>query len=346
MVERLPSKQDAEGSIPFSRSSTPNTRNQGEPMPRRERWTADDIPDLTGKVAVVTGGNSGIGFGAVKELARHGAVTILACRSPERGQAALEALKAEVPHARAELMALDLTSLASVERFAGQFRERHSRLDVLANNAGIMVVPYGKTEDGFERQVGTNHLGHFALTGRLLDVLLATPGARVVNVSSLAHKRAELDLDNLLYEKGGYGEWPAYGRSKLLNMLFTFELQRRFERAGVDALALAAHPGFSASNLTGHMAQRLHMRIGLAIFNKIIQGADMGALPTLRAATDPNATGGQYFGPARLNETTGHPVLVEASPEAHDEADGARLWELSEELTGVRYEGLGAGQTA
>ena len=298
---------------------------------------------LDGKVAIVTGGNSGIGLGAVKAIARKGADTILACRSPERGQAALDELKAEVPGAKAELMALDLASLASVERFAGEFAERHSRLDVLANNAGIMVIPYGKTEDGFERQVGTNHLGHFALTGRLLDVLMATPGARVVNVSSLAHKRAELDLDNLLYEKGSYGEWAAYGRSKLLNLLFTYELQRRFERAGIDALSLAAHPGFSASNLTGHMAERLHMRIALRIFHTIIQGPDMGALPTLRAATDPEATGGQYFGPGRLNETTGHPVLVEASAEAHDEADGRRLWELSEELTGVRFSALDAG---
>ncbi|MCY3602811.1 MAG: oxidoreductase [Chloroflexi bacterium] len=311
-------------------------------MSRPEKWTADDIPDLTGKVVVVTGGNSGIGFGAAKAVARKGAQTIIASRSQERGQRALDALKTEIPSARAELMALDLASLASVERFAEEFQERYRRLDVLANNAGIMVIPYGKTEDGFERQVGTNHLGHFALTGRLLDVFLATPGARVVNVSSLAHKRTDLDLDNLLYEKGGYGDWAAYARSKLLNMLFTFELQRRFERAGVDAHALAAHPGFSASNLTGHMAERLHMRFGLAIFNRLIQGPDMGALPTLRAATDPGARGGQYFGPARLNETTGHPVLVEASVEAHDEADGARLWEMSEELTGVRFRGLEA----
>ncbi len=315
-------------------------------MPKREQWTAADIPDQTGKVAIVTGGNSGIGFGAAKELARKGAETVLACRSPERGQAALDALRAEIPGAKAELLTLDLASLASIERFAGEFAERHSRLDVLANNAGIMVIPYGKTEDGFERQVGTNHLGHFALTGRLLGPLLATPGARVVNVSSLAHKRAALDLDNLLYEQGGYGDWPAYGRSKLLNMLFTYELQRRFERAGIDAHALAAHPGFSASNLTGHMAERWHMRIALGLFNRLIQGPEMGALPTLRAATDPGAAGGQYFGPGRLNETTGHPVLVEASEAARDEADARRLWAMSEELTGVRYAGLEANGTA
>ena len=311
-------------------------------MPNREKWTADDIPDLTGKVAVVTGANSGIGFEAAKELARKGAATVLACRSPERGQAALDALLADAPGAKAELLALDLASLASIERFAEAFGERHERLDVLANNAGIMVVPYGKTEDGFERQVGTNHLGHFALTGRLLGALLATPGARVVNVSSLGHKRGEVDFDNLLYEQGGYGGWPAYSRTKLLNLLFTYELQRRFEGAGIDAHALAAHPGFSASNLTGHMADRWHMRVALRLFNRLIQGPEMGALPTLRAATDPDARGGQYFGPARLNETTGHPVLVQASDAAHDEADAQRLWALSEELTGVRYAGLEA----
>ena len=309
-------------------------------MPNREKWTAADIPDLTGKVAVVTGANSGIGFEAAKELARKGAATVLACRSPERGQAALDALLADVPGAKAELLALDLASLASIERFAEAFGERHERLDVLANNAGIMVVPYGKTEDGFERQVGTNHLGHFALTGRLLGALLATPGARVVNVSSLGHKRGEVDFGNLLYERGGYGGWPAYSRTKLLNLLFTYELQRRFEGAGIDAHALAAHPGFSASNLTGHMADRWHMRVALRLFNRLIQGPEMGALPTLRAATDPDARGGQYFGPARLNETTGHPVLVQASDAAHDEADAQRLWAMSEELTGVRYAGL------
>ena len=309
-------------------------------MPNREKWTAADIPDLTGKVAVVTGANSGIGFEAAKELARKGAATVLACRSPERGQAALDALRADAPGAKAELLPLDLASLASVERFAEAFGERHERLDVLANNAGIMVVPYGKTEDGFERQVGTNHLGHFALAGRLLGALLATPGARVVNVSSLGHKRGEVDFDNLLYEQGGYGGWPAYSRTKLLNLLFTYELQRRFEGAGIDAQALAAHPGFSASNLTGHMADRWHMRVALRLFNRLIQGPEMGALPTLRAATDPDERGGQYFGPARLNETTGHPVLVQASDAAHDEADAQRLWAMSEELTGVRYAGL------
>ena len=264
-------------------------------MARREKWTAEDIPDLTGKVVVVTGGNSGIGLGAVKAVARKGAETVIASRSPERGQAALEALKAEIPNAKAELMLLDLTSLASIERFATEFSERYSRLDVLANNAGIMVIPYAKTEDGFERQVGTNHLGHFALTGRLLDVLVATAGARVVNVSSLAHKRAELDLDNLLYEKGGYSEWGAYGRSKLLNMLFTYELQRRFERAR-DRSALAG----GASGILRLEPDRPHGgSVAPADSASHLQPADPGA----GHGRPPDAAGGH--GP----RSRGRPVL-------------------------------------
>jgi len=315
-------------------------------MPSGEKWTADDIPDLTGMVAVVTGASSGIGFEAAKELARKGAETVLACRSPERGQAALDAILAEVPSAKAEVMLLDLASLASIERFATEFTERYSRLDVLANNAGIMAVPYGKTEDGFERQVGTNHLGHFALTGRLLDALLATPGARVVNVSSLGHKRGGVDFDNLLYEKGGYSGWPAYFRTKLLNLLFTHELQRRFEGAGVEAYALAAHPGFTATNLTFEYADSLHIGWFFRLANTFMQSAHMGALPTLRAATDPAATGGQYYGPGGLLEQRGHPVLVQASAASRSEADARRLWEMSEELTGVRYSALDGGAGA
>ena len=312
-------------------------------MPKPKQWTAADIPDLTGKVVVVTGGNSGIGFGAVREFARHGAETVLACRSPERGRRALDALRQELPEAKAELLPLDLASLASVERFAEAFAERYARLDVLANNAGVMAVPYGKTEDGFERQIGTNHLGHFALTGRLLEALLATPGARVVTVSSLGHRRARLDLDNLLYERGGYGAWPAYFRTKLLNLLFTHELQRRFEGAGADAMALAAHPGFSATNLASEYANHKRIRWLIRLGNALMQSAGMGALPTLRAATDPSARGGEYFGPARLSGTTGHPVRAETSAAAREEADARRLWELSEELTGVRYAGLAGG---
>ena len=245
-------------------------------MPKRDKWTASDIPDLTGKVAVVTGASSGIGFETAKELARKGAETVLACRSQERGQRALDAIQTEIPEAKAELMLLDLASLASVERFATEFGERYSRLDVLANNAGVMGGPYTETEDGFERQVGTNHLGHFALTGRLIDPLLATPGARVVNVSSLAHRRARLDLDDLFYERGGYGGWTAYFRTKLLNLLFTYELQRRFEGAGVEAHSLAAHPGFSATRLGDDLSNRWKFEWWYRFFNILVQGPGHG----------------------------------------------------------------------
>ena len=315
-------------------------------MPSREKWTADDIPDLTGRVAVVTGSSSGIGLEAAREFARKGAETILACRSPERGQRALEEIRAEVPGAKAELMLLDLASLASVERFATEFGERYSRLDVLANNAGVMGGPYTKTEDGFERQVGTNHLGHFALTGRLIDPLLATPGARVVNVSSLGHRRGKIDLGDLFYEKGGYGGGAAYFRTKLLNLLFTYELQRRFERAGVEAHSLAAHPGFSGTNIGDDISKRWHVGWAFRLFNLMVQGPDMGALPTLRAATDPAARGGQYYGPRGFYEERGSPILVSSSEASRNEADARQLWAMSEELTGVRYSRLEAGSAA
>ena len=311
-------------------------------MPERHKWTAANIPDLTGKVVAVTGASSGIGFEAAKEFARKGAETILACRSPERGQRAVDAIRAEVPGARADLMLLDLASLASIERFAVAFSKRYSRLDVLANNAAVMGGPYAQTEDGFERQVGTNHLGHFALTGRLLDVLLATPEARVVNVSSLAHRRGQIDLDDLLYEKGGYGGWTAYFRTKLLNLLFTYELQRRFERAGAEAHSLAAHPGFTATHLGDDLANRWKFEWWYRLFNVLVQGPAMGALPTLRAATDPEAKGGQYYGPRGLFEERGRPVVVTSSEASHNEADARRLWAISEELTGVRYAQLEA----
>ena len=312
-------------------------------MPERHKWTAANIPDLTGKVVAVTGASSGIGFEAAKEFARKGAETILACRSPERGQRAVDAIRAEVPGARADLMLLDLASLTSIERFAIAFSERYSRLDMLANNAGVMGGPYAQTEDGFERQVGTNHLGHFALTGRLLDVLLATPEARVVNVSSLAHRRGQIDLDDLLYEKGGYGGWTAYFRTKLLNLLFTYELQRRLERAGAEAHSLAAHPGFTATHLGDDLANRWKFEWWYRLFNVLVQGPAMGALPTLRAATDPEAKGGQYFGPGGLFEERGRPVVVTSSEASHNEADARRLWAISEDLTGVRFARLDAG---
>jgi NAD(P)-dependent dehydrogenase (short-subunit alcohol dehydrogenase family) len=293
------------------------------------------MPDQSGKVVIVTGANSGIGYEAAKEFTRKGARTVLACRSVEKGQAALDQIKAEIPDAVAEIMILDLASLDSIHKFADRFKARFDRLDVLLNNAGIMMVPYGLTEDGFERQFGTNHLGHFALTGLLVELLLDTPGSRVVNVSSNGHKRGELDFENLQYQGGqGYTPMDAYARSKLANLLFTYELQRRFESAGANIIATAAHPGLTNTNLADHMTVVKLLR---PLLGSALQDAAMGALPSLRAAVDATAQGGDYYGPGGDGERRGYPVKVSSSQAAQDQEDAQKLWEVSEELTGVQY---------
>ena len=301
-------------------------------------WTTADMPDLTGKVIVVTGANSGIGFEAAKAFARKGAQVVLACRNLEKGQAALAAIQAEVPDAQAEIMLLDLASLASVQQFANALQAEHDRLDVLVNNAGIMMVPYGATEDGFERQLGTNHLGHFALTGLLIDLLLNTPGSRVVNVSSGGHRMGNMDFANLNYEGGnGYSPQRAYGRSKLANLLFTYELQRRFQASGADALAAAAHPGASNTNLGTHLYDLWYFKPFVPLLDRLIQNAAMGALPTIRAAVDPGVQGGDYYGPNGFMEQGGYPVQVQSNAASHDRADARQLWQVSEEMTGTHY---------
>ena len=306
-----------------------------------EVWSAADVPDLSGKVIVVTGANSGVGFEAAKVFAQNGAKTILACRNRGRAENALRDIESEVPGAAAEVMILDLASLDSVHHFADAFKARYEQLDVLVNNAGIMMVPYGRTEEGFELQFGTNHLGHFALTGLLLGRILQTPGARVVTVSSSAHRWARADFDNLMYEGGkGYSPRGAYGRSKLANLLFTHELQRRFEAVGADAMALAAHPGFAATNLSSHLTDHWYARPFRPLLQLMAQSAAMGALPAIRAAVDPQAGGGQYFGPGGFMEQRGYPVVVQTSRAAHDREAARWLWQRSEELTGVRYEEL------
>jgi NAD(P)-dependent dehydrogenase (short-subunit alcohol dehydrogenase family) len=307
-------------------------------MITKEKWTADNIPDLTGKVIIVTGANSGIGFEAAREFAHKGATTILACRSMEKGQSALAKIQDEDPGAKAEVMCLDLASLDSIREFAANFKAKYDRLDVLLNNAGIMMVPYRQTEDGFETQLGINHLGHFALTGLLMDVLEKTPGSRVVNISSGGHRMGTMDFDNLLFNGGkGYSRTGAYGRSKLSNLLFTYELERRIEANGGNPIAVAAHPGLSATHLADHFMGGRMKGLIHAFMKLMAQSASMGALPGIRAAIDPDVKGGQYYGPDGPRERIGSPVLVESNPASHNKADAQRLWQVSEQLTGVKY---------
>jgi NAD(P)-dependent dehydrogenase (short-subunit alcohol dehydrogenase family) len=294
------------------------------------KWTARDMPDLTGRVAIVTGANSGIGFEEARALAGKGASVVLACRVEDKGQAAVERIAREHPAAAAVFMQLDLADLASVRRFAAEFGQGYERLDILIDNAGIMATPFGRTVDGFELQFGTNHLGHFALTGLLLDAIRRTPGARVVVVSSAGHVFGKIDFDNLGGERG-YNPQRAYGQSKLANVLFAYELQRRFEAAGIDAIAAAVHPGWAKTNLPAHWRM---VRWGNVILG---QSAEMGALPALYAATAPGVQGGDYFGPGGLLGVKGHPVKARSSARSHDAAVAARLWAVSESLTGVRY---------
>jgi len=303
------------------------------------KWTTDNIPDLTGKVIIVTGANSGLGYEDAKEFALKGAQTILACRDVDKAQAALAQIQAEIPDAQAEVMQLDLASLESVHRFAEAFIEKYDRLDVLVNNAGIMMCPYTRTEDDFESQFGTNHLGHFALTGLLIDLLRKTNGSRVVNVSSVGHRFGKMDYDNLMYEDGkGYSATKAYGRSKLANLLFTYELQRRFEAAGVNTIVVAAHPGYSNTNLDRYIKDKWYFRLLRPVLDRLImQSAAMGVLPTIRAAVDPNVTGGQYYGPKGFLQQRGYPVVVNSNKASHNMADAQQLWQVSEQLTGVHY---------
>jgi NAD(P)-dependent dehydrogenase (short-subunit alcohol dehydrogenase family) len=300
-----------------------------------EAWTTEDIPNLTGKVMIVTGANSGIGYEAAKEFARKGAQTILACRNIEKAKIALEQIQAEIPDAQAEIMQLDLANLESVRTFVEAFKAKYQQLDVLVNNAGIMNVPYMTTVDGFESHLGTNHLGHFALTGLLLETILTTPGSRVVNVSSIGHFGGAMDFGNLMFENGqGYDAQAAYRRSKLANLLFTYKLERKLEEHGVDAIAVASHPGISNTDLADHIPV---VRLLRPVIGWVLQNAAMGALPTLRASVDPDVTGGQYYGPGGKNEHRGYPVVVESSEASHNQADAQRLWEISEALTGVDY---------
>jgi len=301
------------------------------------RWTAADIPDQTGRLAVVTGANSGLGMITAQELARAGANVVIACRNLDKGEQAADQIRGSVPAAKLDLRELDLADLGSVSAFADRLHAEHDTLDLLVNNAGVMAPPRRLTHDGFESQIGTNHLGHFALTGRLLDLLLAATQARVVTLSSGAHRMGKISLEDLQSEDG-YNNWRAYGQSKLANLMFCFELQRRATAAGVAMRSVAAHPGYAATNLQFAGPSRFYEKAIMGVANKVIaQSAEMGALPTLYAATA-DVPGGSFVGPDGLMEARGYPHVVGAAGKAYDEQTWSKLWARSEELTGVSYE--------
>lgn len=293
------------------------------------RWTVTDIPDQSGLTAVITGANTGLGYETAAALAAKGAHVVLAIRNLDKGKAAADLIARRTPGADVTLQELDLTSLDSVREAAEQLHAAHDRIDLLVNNAGVMMTPKGTTRDGFELQFGTNHLGHFALTGRLFDLLLAAPGSRVVTVSSIGHRFGRITFDDLQSERG-YNRLSAYGRSKLANLLFTYELQRKL--AGRATIAVAAHPGGSSSELGRHLPGPLKVAFGA-----LEQDTETGALPSLRAATDPAIAGGQYVGPGGFMEMRGNPKVVSSNHRSHDTAVQRRLWTVSEELTAVTY---------
>lgn len=295
------------------------------------KWTRADIPAQTGKLALITGSNSGIGFEAARVLAECGAKVVLACRDASRAEQARGQIVAAKPGAEVVAMSLDLADLDNVRSFAREFSDRFDRLDLLINNAGVMMCPASTTKQGFEMQFGVNHLGHFALTGLLLDRLRAGANARVVNISSQAHRGGEIDFDDIDFQKRGYNRMFAYNQSKLANLLFTFEAARRFAAANIDVLVAAAHPGWTRTNLQKNwrLAEWLNPLLGMP--------PSKGVLPTLRAATDPDVRPGDYYGPRGLYEFWGYPKRVGTTKNARDEGVAARLWELSELRTGVRY---------
>lgn len=299
----------------------------------QQQWSRKNIGSLAGKTAVVTGANRGLGYQIAEALAAAGAQVVIACRDAGKGRQAAARLL-QLTQKKVEAMTLDQADLASVRRFAADFSAGYPRLDLLVNNASAIMVPKGRTVDGFETHIGTNHLGSFALTGLLLERLRAAPAARVVNTASMAHRLTPgLDLADLHFERRAYKEMDAYGASKLAALLYTFELDRRLKRAGVPMLAVAAHPGYSATNLDiGNVFMRLATRL-------FAQKPAMGALPALYAATAADVQGGEYFGPGGFKELGGYPQRVDCRPEARDPALAAQLWTESERLTGVRYLG-------
>lgn len=307
----------------------------------KKHWTNEDIGEQSGRVAIVTGANSGIGYETARALAHKGATVVLACRNADKAQVALDRIQAESPAGAVEFLKLDLSSLESVREFAEKFAEAHRQLDILVANAGVMMPPEkSETADGFELQMGTNHLGHFALVGRLLPMLLATKESRVVVVSSVAHRAGNMNFEDLNWQTRRYRRWKSYGQSKLANLLFTYELQRRLQKAGADTIAAAAHPGWTATNLQKDSAF-------IRWFNPLFgMKPAQGALPSLYAATADNVAGGDYYGPGGFYEMKGYPKKVKSVQASHDADVAARLWQVSEELTQVRFDALERSATS
>jgi NAD(P)-dependent dehydrogenase (short-subunit alcohol dehydrogenase family) len=299
------------------------------------KWTTADIPDQTGRVAVITGSNTGLGYETAAALAAKGAHVVMAVRNLDKGKDAAALILKRSPNADVSLQELDLTSLDSVRAAAEQLRATYDRIDLLINNAGVMYTPKSNTKDGFELQFGTNHLGHFAFTGLLLDRLLPVAGSRVMTVSSVGHRiLADIHFDDLQWERR-YNRVAAYGQAKLANLLFTYELQRRLASNGTT-IAVAAHPGMSDTELMRNMPAPLISAFEW-VAPLVAQDPAMGALPSLRAATDPAVLGGQYYGPDGIGQTRGYPKVVGSSKKSHDADRQQRLWAVSEELTGVTY---------
>jgi NAD(P)-dependent dehydrogenase (short-subunit alcohol dehydrogenase family) len=294
-------------------------------------WTITDAPDQTGRIAVITGANVGLGYDTALALAGKGCKVVLACRNMDKATAARDQILARHAKAHVECQALELSSLKSVRAFATSFSKSHKKLDLLINNAGIMMPPYSLSEDGFESQLAANYLGHFALTGLLLPLLSKTPGSRVVSLSSLAHNWGEIRFDDLNF-KNGYSKRAAYGQSKLACLMFAYELNRRLRKAGLKTLSVAAHPGVAATNLAQHFPRFLTV-----FFPLVGQSAANGALPTLYAALGADIDGGDYCGPRSMRQMRGAPVKVGSNRASKDQAATKRLWKLSEELTGVRF---------
>jgi NAD(P)-dependent dehydrogenase (short-subunit alcohol dehydrogenase family) len=297
---------------------------------KQQKWDSENISDQEGKVAIVTGSSSGLGFETANVLARKKATVVIAVRNEVKGDAAVKKIQVENPNADVQMMVVDLADLESIHRFAENFKKEFQKLDLLINNAGVMNPPYTKTKDGFELQFGTNHLGHFALTGLLIDLIKNTPTSRVVNVSSTAHKIGNLNFDDLNWESRRYNKFRSYGDSKLANLYFTKELQKRLDKQSSGVIVASAHPGASATELSRHS---LFFRV-LSLF---VQNSNMGALPTLYAAVAPDVQGNDYYGPGGFQEIGGYPKKVESTRRAKRDDVAANLWDVSEELTGISY---------